>query len=86
MASAASISATYVRKLEQGAVNDPSPRVLRQLARALDVPYRVLMDAAGYLDDLGPDPQDFVPPDRTDEDRRAVLAFIDFLASRRRQQ
>jgi transcriptional regulator with XRE-family HTH domain len=47
----AGISATYLQKLERGAVNDPSPRVLARIAVVLEVPYLRLMELAGYLDE-----------------------------------
>lgn len=81
---ASAISATYVRKLEQGVVNDPSPRVLRRVASALDVPFRTLMQSAGYLEGLDEQGDPLVIPTQLSEDeRRAVLAFVDFLAARR---
>lgn len=46
----AGISAAYLHKLEAGRVHSPSPRVLRRLAEVLNVPYRDLMELAGYLD------------------------------------
>jgi transcriptional regulator with XRE-family HTH domain len=46
---AARISQGYLHKLEAGRVNDPSPRVLRRLSEALEVPYRRLMELADYL-------------------------------------
>jgi transcriptional regulator with XRE-family HTH domain len=51
VAGKAKISGAYLHKLERGAVNDPSPRVLARIAVALDVPYLRLMELAGYLDE-----------------------------------
>lgn len=48
--SAARISTAYLHKLEAGRVTTPSPHVLRRLAQVLEVPYRTLMELAGYLD------------------------------------
>lgn len=47
---AAKISTAYLHKLEAGGVTTPSPHVLRRLAQVLGVPYRTLMELAGYLD------------------------------------
>ena len=35
-------------------VNDPSPRVLRRVGAALDIPYARLMQNAGYLEGIDP--------------------------------
>ena len=60
--SAATISQGYLHKLEAGRVNSPSPRVLQRLAEVLDVPYRRLMELAGYLmpDDRSKEPEPMV--------------------------
>ncbi len=49
VASAADISTAYLQKLEAGAVKQPSPNVLHQLARALEMDYAELMRLAGYI-------------------------------------
>lgn len=49
IASAAEISTAYLQKLEAGAVKQPSPNVLHQLARALELDYAELMRMAGYI-------------------------------------
>lgn len=81
------ISSSYLRKLERGEVNDPSPRVLRRVGAALDIDYVELMRLADYLGD-----QDLATPSAattagvsllTDQERKAVAAFADFLVSRR---
>lgn len=45
----ASITPTYLQKLERGQVKEPSPNVLYRLADALEVPYGDLMVLAGYV-------------------------------------
>jgi transcriptional regulator with XRE-family HTH domain len=45
----AKVSQGYLHKLEAGRVANPSPRVLQRLSAVLDIPYRDLMDLAGYL-------------------------------------
>lgn len=42
------LATSYLQRLERGAVTEPSPHVLRALARALDLPYSRLMGEAGY--------------------------------------
>jgi transcriptional regulator with XRE-family HTH domain len=45
----AKISQGYIHKLEGGTVGSPSPHVLQRLSDVLDIPYRDLMNLAGYL-------------------------------------
>jgi len=45
----ASISSTYLSQLEGGAVKEPSPRVLHNLALVYEISYAELMRAAGYV-------------------------------------
>jgi transcriptional regulator with XRE-family HTH domain len=49
VATAAGISTAYLQKLEAGAVRQPSPNVLHQLADALAISYADLMRLAGYV-------------------------------------
>ena len=49
VAASADISPAYLQKLEAGAVKQPSPHVLYQLAKALDMDYAELMRLAGYV-------------------------------------
>jgi transcriptional regulator with XRE-family HTH domain len=56
----AGISTAYLHKLEGDRVKSPSPRVLLRLARTLDVPYRRLMQLAGYV---MPEGAEAPPPD-----------------------
>jgi len=85
VAAAAGISTSYLRKLERGHVNDPSPRVLRRVAAALNLRYLALMALAGYLPTVdSPDaPRDVPANDLTEEEQRAVRAFAEFLISQR---
>lgn len=81
------ISATYLQKLESGMVNNPSPRVLQRLGDALDVSYMLLMSLVGYI------PKDAVldknqisgsvDADLTEEEQKAVAAFIRYLKEQR---
>lgn len=82
---AAIISPSYLRKLERGQVNDPSPRVLRRVAAALDLGYLRLMTLAGYLTDAdsGDVPADALADGLRSEERKALEAFTEFLISRR---
>jgi transcriptional regulator with XRE-family HTH domain len=49
VAEPAGISASYLQKLERDLVKEPSPRILQRLATQLDLPYRSLMELAGYV-------------------------------------
>jgi transcriptional regulator with XRE-family HTH domain len=49
IATAAAISTAYLQKLEAGAVQQPSPNVLHQLAEVLKINYATLMRLTGYV-------------------------------------
>ncbi|MCF7811607.1 helix-turn-helix domain-containing protein [bacterium] len=84
VAKSAKISVAYLRKLESGLVNNPSPRILQRLSDVLNVPYLKLMKLIGYI------PVDFNAKysddnrksleDTLDEnEKNAVMAFIRYL-------
>jgi len=83
----AKISAAYLQKLESGRVQNPSPRVLLRLAETLDTEYERLMELAGYVSAGGSvqaERASFLEAalrheDLTDEEQRAVVAFILYL-------
>ncbi len=90
VAGPAKISVSYLQKLENGAVNDPSPRVLRRLAGALEVPYGRLMELAGYLESEQEERRR--PPsvatvlageELSEAEWRAVAAFVRYLKAQR---
>jgi transcriptional regulator with XRE-family HTH domain len=86
----AEISTAYLQKLEGGEVQQPSPHVLHRLAAVLDVPYGTLMQLAGYVVPTG-DPvlagsafdHALNTNDLTDDERKAVAAFIAHLRAQR---
>ena len=83
VAEPANISLTYLQKLEHGTVNSPSPRVLKRLADVLGISYGRLMELADYLMPE-PSPYPHVPKALIDkrlseEEWRAVLAFVEYL-------
>ena len=87
VAEPAKISLTYLQKLEHGGVNSPSPRVLKRLADVLEVSYGRLMELADYLMPE-PSPYPHIPKaliDRrlSEEEWRAVLAFVGYLEGQR---
>jgi transcriptional regulator with XRE-family HTH domain len=83
----AKISTAYLQKLENGAVKNPSPRVLMRLAEVLECPYDRLMELAGYVMAGKAKMKEKISfldaalrhEDLSDEEQRAVLAFISYL-------
>jgi transcriptional regulator with XRE-family HTH domain len=89
-AEAADISAAYQKKLEADEVKQPSPHILRAEAEALDLEYVALMQLAGYIVP-GEAPRNIASEfdhalssaDLTDDERRAVAAYIALLRQQR---
>ncbi len=93
----AEISVAYLQKLEHGEVSQPSPKVLFRLSKALDVPYELLMALAGYEPTAtteqgallgtragsGTFHHAIESTDLTQEERKAVAAFIAHLRQQR---
>ena len=68
-------------------MNSPSPRVLKRLAEVLGVSYSRLMELADYLTPE-PSPYPHIPKELVDkrlseEEWRAVLAFVGYLEGQR---
>jgi transcriptional regulator with XRE-family HTH domain len=92
VAAAASISTAYLQKLEAGAVRQPSPNVLHQLADALGINYADLMRLVGYVV-----PGEQEDPERppyelryalsseelTEEEARELAEYLDWYRTRR---
>lgn len=49
LAEKAKISHTEIKRIEDGARKQPSPKILKAIAAAMNVPYNDIMVAAGYL-------------------------------------
>ena len=87
VAEPAGISVAYLVKLEKGEVTAPSPHVLHRLAESLGVEYIELMRLAGYIvpESEGPRSnamaQALSSKDLTEEEARAVAAFLELLRS-----
>lgn len=87
VAEPAGISVAYLVKLEKGEVTTPSPHVLHRLAEALGVEYVELMRLAGYVVPEVDGPrsnalaQALSSQDLTEEEGRAVAAFLELLRS-----
>ena len=90
VAEPADISTAYLQKLEGGEVRQPSPNVLHRLAHELEVPYASLMELAGYV---VPEKEGghaansldhaFNSSDLSDNERKAVAAFVSHLREQR---
>lgn len=92
VAQAAEISSAYLLKLERNDVQTPSPHVLQRLAAHFDVSYMSLMQLAGYdITDTGRSIRKpgvladaLLAEALTDEEERAVAAFLTTLRSQAR--
>lgn len=88
VAEPADISAAYLLKLEKGQVSAPSPHVLHRLAQQLEIQYLDLMRLAGYIVPdsdgvrVGALAHALSSEDLTDEEARAVAAFLRTLRDR----
>lgn len=87
----AAISIAYLQKLEGGDVKQPSPNVLHRLGQALDIPYATLMDLAGYVVPEGDGvlaantfDHALSSSDLTEDERKAVAAYIALLRQQRK--
>lgn len=96
VASPAKISPAYVQKLELGTVKNPSPRVLHRVAGVLELSYATMMELAGYYMPP-PEPEggtgrrtllaEALEGERlSEEEQKAVAAFVLYLKAQRGQQ
>jgi transcriptional regulator with XRE-family HTH domain len=87
VAEPAKISPAYLQKLETGLVKNPSPRVLMRLAEVLQCEYDRLMALAGYVKEGSMKKSgkfSFLEAalrneELSDDEQRAVIAFISYL-------
>jgi transcriptional regulator with XRE-family HTH domain len=85
----AGVSAAYLQKLERGQVETPSPRILRALGAHLNIPYRRLMELAGYEVPTranatqGALAKTLASASLSQSEERAVAAFVEHLLDRR---
>lgn len=90
----ARISVAYLQKLEAGVVMNPSPRVLHRLTGVLEISYLTAMELAGYIVPTTGDTADraqgglveqaLAAEDLTEEERKAVTAFVAYLKEQRK--
>ncbi|HEX3900137.1 MAG TPA: helix-turn-helix transcriptional regulator [Mycobacteriales bacterium] len=85
VAEPAGISTAYLLKLEKGQVQNPSPHILHGLAEQLGVDYIDLMRVAGYVvpEQAGASliAQALNSKNVTDDEMRALAAYLDFIRS-----
>lgn len=88
-----SISNAYLSQVENGKISTPSPSVLHKLADCYGVSYEHLMKLAGHpLPEASTRSEKLEPVFRlgssfdelTEEEKKRVLEYIEFLKSRRR--
>jgi transcriptional regulator with XRE-family HTH domain len=90
------VSNAYLSQLENGKTDKPSPHVLHKLAGFYGVPYRYLMEAAGYMQDenlasgskkrrgVGSAEAALMSANLTDQEEKLVASYIEFLRSQRK--
>jgi len=84
------ISNAYLSQLENSKITKPSPHFLNKLAECYDIPYERLMELSGYpLPELRIDEKPAFRisgrfEDLTEEEKKRVLEYIEFLRSRNR--
>lgn len=92
LAAASSISNAEISRLESGKRKEPSPSVLKEIAKALGVPFEELLQAAGILDDyyiekgrafVAARSDQTITDDLTEEELAEVKKFIAYIISKR---
>jgi|GEM_PF-1392050 len=88
------VSRGYLSQLEAGRYTNPSPYKLKALALIYNIPYELLMNKAGYLDETSKKVKEDASftlmlkevQDMTAHERESVLNYIEFVKSRRNQK
>ncbi len=86
------ISNSYLSQLENGYIDQPSPRNLQRLAQVYGISYESLMTQAGYLSpralgEAGPSRSAFnIIDDLSAEEVEEVQDFVKFLRFKRQQR
>lgn len=88
------VSRGYLSQLEAGRYSNPSPYKLKALALVYNIPYELLMNKAGYLDETSNKVKEDASftlmlkevQDMTPNERESVLSYIEFVKSRRNQK
>jgi len=77
LAEAAGISGSQISRLENGLRGIPKPVTLRKIAEATNVPYEILMDQAGYLQEAELAQSEVVPEWATSKDKRDFRKMLE---------
>ncbi len=88
------VSNSYLYQLEVGNVKEPSPNILYELAKVYGVPYKMLMELAGYVAPVSKGDQNrghtsvafMAFKDLSDEDRQIILDYMEFLQQKKRSR
>lgn len=88
-----SVSHGYLRNIETGEVNSPSPFKLKALAYIYRIPYEMLMQKVGYWEEtLNKVQRDATftlmlkeVPQMTEVEKKSLLEFIDFIIAKRKK-
>lgn len=100
LASASGISNAEISRLEAGKRKEPSPSVLREIAKSLDVPIEELLQEAGIIEkgkeyvkqkatfsvfsNSSSTNNAVIPSDLTPDEIQDVMHYIDFIRSKRK--
>lgn len=77
LAAAAGISGSQISRIENGLRGVPKPTTLRKLAEATGVPYEVLMDQAGYMQEKSLIIDETAPDWATSKDKRDFRKMLE---------
>lgn len=88
------VSNAYLSQLENGKINKPSPSILHSLARAYGIAYELLMEKAGYLNNVGERGEEekhgrlatFAGENLTPNEEEELLTYLAVLRTRRRRE
>lgn len=88
------ISNAYLSQIETGKIKEPSPHILHKLSEVYDTSYNDLMKLAGYIEEkkgervskkIMSDVAFKVMSELTDEEKDAVLEYIEFIRNKRKK-
>ena len=82
LATASNISNAEISRLESGKRKEPSPSVLKEIAKALGVPFEELLEKGREFVAARSDQP--IPDDLTEEELAEVKKFIDYIISKRK--
>jgi len=89
------VSNAYLSQLENGKIKEPSPHILHKLAEVYDTPYNDLMKLVGYIkEQKGENVSKKIMSDVAfkalselkDDEKEAVLEYIEFIRNKRKKK